>query len=131
MQFSIDTESANNNLFLMLVDWSRIEVLADQDDPDDVEWLDGVIKDLVIDIDARLLEIKEMIEKNDQETLRATLHQMKGVASNFGLMQMLDICIHSEGLIKEGNPSPAYIEAGKLPSTWELTKTELRTKFSF
>lgn len=99
----------------MLVDWSRIEVLADPSDSDDVEWLNGVVKDLVVDIDARLIDIQELISKNDAETLRATLLQLKGVASNFGLMQIYDLCVHSENLIKEGNPSSAYTEAGKFP----------------
>jgi HPt (histidine-containing phosphotransfer) domain-containing protein len=113
----------------MIVDWSRIEVLADPDDPDDMEWLKETVRDLAVDIDKRLTEISDFVQKNENENLKATIHQLKGVASNFGLMQVFDICVLAEALLKEEKTQDGYEETKKLPDTWASTRIELRKKF--
>ncbi len=112
----------------MLIDWSRIEIL---DDPDEPDWLKGIIKDLVIDIDTKILEISSLIEKNEADKLRALLHQMKGVSGNFGFMQFHEICLNSETFLKEGKHSSGYSRAKDLFEIWKSTKAELNKKFNF
>ena len=113
----------------MNVDWERIQSFASEDDPEDMEWLLGMLQTLIDNTEERLTELNSYIESNEIEKIRAHLHQLKGVAANFGLTNFHKVCMEAEGLIKEDKVSEALEECAKLPGIWQATRKELEEKY--
>ncbi|MCB1178563.1 MAG: Hpt domain-containing protein [Leptospiraceae bacterium] len=113
----------------MNVDWSRVESLADMDDPDDVEWLKEMIASLIEDLDSKCVEIKDIISKKSIKDLQSILHQIKGVAANFGLSNVQKCSSDGELAAKSGDLDTSIKEASKIEGIWQDTKKELLVKF--
>lgn len=113
----------------MNVDWQRIESFADEDDPEDVEWLKDMLKSLIENTEERLGELNDFAQQRNFEKIRTHLHQLKGVAANFGLNNFRQTCIRAESMVIEGQQEESLIECQKLPPIWLETKKELQTKY--
>lgn len=113
----------------MYVDWTRIDSFIDEDNAEDLEWMKETILALKTDMIKKLTDINKFIQMRDQESLKSILHQLKGVAGNFGLDSLHRICIESESYIKTGNIEACIESAKNIESCWIQTKKELDTKF--
>lgn len=114
----------------MVIDWSRIESLVDMNDPEDLVWLKEMIVSLNENMPVRIQSLREKMEKKDQKELQSELHQIKGVAANFGLALLSQIVIKAEADAKAGNLDLSISESEKIPDAWEKTKAELDARFS-
>lgn len=113
----------------MLVDWTRIEALIDGDDPSDLEWIQEMIQTLYENMLIRVENVDKFCQEKDGESLRSELHQIKGVAANFGLMDLYDLVLSAETKIKSNELDIAIPLAEKVRGKWEDTKTELKKKY--
>jgi HPt (histidine-containing phosphotransfer) domain-containing protein len=114
----------------MEVDWSRIESLADLDDPEDKAWLQEMLESLCLDFESKIKEIAEIVDSKNLKDLQSIMHQIKGVSANFGLTKIQKCAADSEMAAKSGNLDVAISEAQKISSLWNLANKELQTKFS-
>ncbi|MCC5815734.1 MAG: Hpt domain-containing protein [Leptospira sp.] len=113
----------------MQVDWTRIEALIDGDDPSDLEWIKDMIRTLYENMEIRISNINQYCDSENGENLKSELHQIKGVAANFGLMDLYNAVISAELKIKENDITIAIQLSKKVPGIWEETKKELKTKY--
>ncbi|MEM7184396.1 MAG: Hpt domain-containing protein [Spirochaetota bacterium] len=113
----------------MNVDWERIQSFASEDDPEDMEWLLGMLQTLIENTEERLSELDSYTKGNEVEKVRAHLHQLKGVAANFGLTNFHKTCLEAETMIKEEQVTQALTECSKLPGIWQDTRKELEDKY--
>lgn len=113
----------------MLVDWERISLLADPSDPSDQEWLKETIVNLASDLNARISNMDSTTQQKNWEELKASLHQMRGVASNFGLSKLADLSTHAEDSIRNSEFEKASNLVQEISKVWQETKRELQQKF--
>lgn len=99
-------------------------------DPEDLVWLKEMIVSLNENMPVRIQSLREKMEKKDQKELQSELHQIKGVAANFGLALLSQIVIKAEADAKAGNLDLSISESEKIPDAWEKTKAELDARFS-
>ena len=114
----------------MLIDWSRIEILVDGDKPEDRAWITEMVGTLNTNMETRMINIQNSIDNNEMDKLQFELHQIKGVAANFGLDKLYNLVVDSETLIKEGNGQEAIEKAKSIQSIWLATQNELTQRFS-
>lgn len=112
------------------VDWSRLESIADPNDPSDQEWLKDMITNLYENMETRIQNIISFLNTHNLESLRLELHQIKGVAANFGLKELFQLTKEAEQSIKDGKPENGIELAKKVESTWKETKKFLQEKYS-
>lgn len=105
----------------MNVDWSRIESLVDINDPEDQAWLKDMIVSLLENMAVRMQNLTQLVQSKQAKELQAELHQIKGVAANFGLAAMSKLVVDAEAKVKEGDiegsfPFPfRFLPFGKKP----------------
>ncbi|WP_246845417.1 Hpt domain-containing protein [Leptospira biflexa] len=114
----------------LLIDWSRIESLVDMNDPEDQAWLKEMIASLLENMATRVENLDRLMLSKDPKDLQSELHQIKGVAANFGLAALSEVVIKAEALVKAGDVETSVLEGKKIPGIWESTKLELQNKFS-
>lgn len=113
----------------MLVDWSRIESLVDITDPDDRKWLTDMMRTLLENMAQRMTNLGNLINQSAEKDLQSELHQIKGVAANFGLKAMSDVVVLAESLAKSQDWKLCYAESQKIAPLWEQTQAELLKRF--
>lgn len=113
----------------MHIDWSRIESLVDIDDPDDRAWLKDMVVSLFENMTVRIQNLHQFMEAKQAKELQSELHQIKGVASNFGLSTLSKIVIDAEAKVKAGELDASIAECTQVLPVWEETKTELKERF--
>lgn len=109
----------------MLIDWDRINSLIDSDSEEDKAWLKDMIDTLLKNMEERIVNIQIYTKDSDHVKLKSELHQVKGVASNFGLMDLYELVIKSESLIHENQFDEAFQLSNSILDIWNLTKTEI------
>lgn len=114
----------------MLIDWSRIESLVDMNDPEDQAWLKEMITSLLENMATRIENLGRLLVSKEPKDLQAELHQIKGVAANFGLAALSDVVIKAEGFAKAGEIEASVEEGKKIAAIWESTRQELEKRFS-
>ncbi|MCB1189851.1 MAG: Hpt domain-containing protein [Leptospiraceae bacterium] len=112
-----------------IIDWSRLATFADEDDPEDMEWLEEMLSTLIGNTATRLQELRQLIEDKNGAELKPLLHQIKGVAANFGLTKLQEVSAHAETLLKNGELDESIKESLTLQSIWEETQKELIEKY--
>lgn len=115
---------------MSLINWSRIESLIDGDTEEDLQWMRDMIQTLVSNMDTRLENILKSSNSKDWTALKSELHQMKGVAANFGLTTLTEKVVSAENLLKHDKGSEAIPLCSELPALWTDTLKELKTRFS-
>ncbi|MCG9875444.1 MAG: Hpt domain-containing protein [Leptospiraceae bacterium] len=118
------SESEDN----LLIDWNRINSLIDSDSDEDKAWLKDMIDTLVSNMEERIKNISSYSELRDAIKFKSEIHQIKGVASNFGLMDLYDLVLKAEGLLQQDLPDEAFQITQSLVVVWEQTKQEIITK---
>ncbi len=113
----------------MIVDWNRIEALVDPKDPSDIEWLKEMIHTLYENMNTRIQNLNSYLSTRDSENLRSELHQIKGVAANFGLQKLFELTQESESLIKQSMLEEGISSAKQVEEVWLETKKELQTRY--
>lgn len=113
----------------MLVDWTRIDALMDGDDPSDLEWIKDMISTLFENMSVRMENLNIFSLKSEADKLKAELHQIKGVAANFGLQDLYDLVFDAETKVKTGYLPDAISLTPKILDVWKKTKTELEKKY--
>lgn len=113
----------------MLVDWSRIDSLTDGDDPEDLEWIKQMVETLRENMKTRLENIQSYAQAKDSDKLRSELHQVKGVAANFGLRQLYEQVLDAESKVKSGDLEGGITASLPISQTWKDTETLLVQKF--
>jgi HPt (histidine-containing phosphotransfer) domain-containing protein len=113
----------------MIIDWNRIQSFADENDPEDKEWLMGMVETLISNTEERLVELDALLTSRDTEGLRSLLHQLKGVAANFGLVLMQENCVEAESKVKSLDIDAAVRIAGRLREIWKKTRTEIDRRY--
>ncbi|GBF51691.1 Hpt domain protein [Leptospira ryugenii] len=113
----------------MLIDWSRIESLVDTNDPDDLNWLKEMIASLLENMAVRIQNLGQFMEARSAKDLQSELHQIKGVAANFGLSALSALVIEAESKAKTGDIDTCISIATKIAPIWEETKLELQKRF--
>lgn len=114
----------------MFVNWERISLLADPNDPDDQIWLADTMKNLALDLDEKIAQALRLAQENNIEELKANLHQMKGVAANFGFELLAKQASEAEDYFRNSHFEKGKELVSQLKTTWENTRQELKTKFS-
>lgn len=113
----------------MLINWSRIESFISEDSPEEIEWLKGMIKTLIDNLNARLDELDQITQQKDDQKLKALLHQIKGVAANFGLDEFQNTTIKAESEVKNGDVQTSIKTSLLLRGIWENTKRDILAKY--
>ncbi len=113
----------------MNIDWSRIESLVDINDPDDQAWLKDMIVSLLENMTVRIQNMSEFMQTKDPKNLQSELHQIKGVAANFGLSSLSKVVIEAEALAKAGNVDGSVEISKQISPIWDETRKELETRF--
>lgn len=114
----------------MLVDWDRISLLADPNDPEDQAWLQETMANLSSDINEKVSGLNSLYTNKAWEELKASLHQMRGVASNFGLTELANLSNQAEDSIRNSEFAKTNDLVQKIQKVWLETKEELQKKFS-
>ncbi len=114
----------------MNIDWSRIDSLVDINDPDDLAWLKDMIFSLLENMAVRVQNLSNFMQTKEQKDLQSELHQIKGVAANFGLSALSQIVVEAEAKAKEGEIDAAIELSAKIAPIWEATRKELQARFS-
>lgn len=114
----------------LLIDWSRIESLVDMNDPEDQAWLKEMITSLLENMATRVQNLDRLMVAKDPKDLQSELHQIKGVAANFGLTALSEVVVKAEALVKAGDVESSVTEGKKIAGIWDATKQELEKKFS-
>ena len=113
----------------MNVNWDRIESFASLDDPEEVEWLKDMIVSLIDNMKDRLAELEGVKKNPDATKSQSVLHQIKGVAANFGLENLQKLAAEAELKAKEGDIQSAITIADGIAPSWEDAKQELTDRF--
>jgi HPt (histidine-containing phosphotransfer) domain-containing protein len=103
--------------------------LVDVNDPEDLAWLKEMIGSLLDNMPLRIQTLAEKIESGDRPAIQSELHQIKGVAANFGLSLLSEIVVKAESEAKSGNLEIAIQTSQNIPDAWEKTKQELIERF--
>ncbi|XDD48145.1 Hpt domain-containing protein [Leptospira sp. WS39.C2] len=99
-------------------------------DPEDQAWLKEMINSLLENMATRVENLERLMQTKDPKDLQSELHQIKGVAANFGLAALSEVVIKAESLAKAGEIDSSITEGKKIASVWDSTKQELEKKFS-
>lgn len=113
----------------VIVDWNRLETLQQTDDEDDIAWMKDMVVAVIQNIETRLSNLNEHLEKRKIEDMLSELHQTKGVAANFGLDRLRAATLKAETLLKQGDEEAGIDACSPLSSIWNETKLELEKKF--
>lgn len=113
----------------MHIDWSRIESLVDINDPDDRVWLKDMIVSLFENMNVRIQNLNQFMDSKQGKELQAELHQIKGVAANFGLKTLSKIVVEAEAKAKAGEIDACVADCTQVVPAWEATKIELKERF--
>ncbi len=116
--------------YMDIIDWSRLKTFADEDEPEDMEWLREMLATLIENTITELQELHKLIEQKNGVELKPLLHQIKGVAANFGLTKLQEASAHAESLLKNGELEASIKEALTLEAIWEETKQKLVQKYN-
>lgn len=111
------------------IDWSRIESLVDMNDPEDLAWLKDMIISLLENMTVRSQNLTQFMQSKDQKDLQSELHQIKGVAANFGLSSLSRVVIEAETKVKNGDIEGAIELCKEISPIWADTKKELEARF--
>ncbi len=114
----------------MFVDWERISLLADPNDPEEQVWLQDTIQELVLDLNNKMENLSSLLNQKKVEDLQSSLHQMKGVAANFGFELLAKQTSQAEDFFRTSQFEKGAELVLQLKTTWENTKQELKTKFT-
>jgi len=109
----------------LLIDWNRINSLIDSDSEEDKKWLKDLIDTLLTNMEERMKNIQSFSQASDQEKLKAELHQVKGVASNFGLMDLYNLVVKSESLLHDKLIQESIQHTDSIIDVWNRTKQEI------
>lgn len=112
----------------MYVNWKRINSFIDIESEEDQKWLKTSILDLIGNFNDKLEQIRTLLDKNDLPQIQSILHQMKGVAANFGLEDIAHTTLQCETLLKENKFTEAELNIKSLYPIWKETHTELESK---
>lgn len=99
-------------------------------DPEDRAWLKEMITSLLENMATRIENLDRLLVSKEPKDLQAELHQIKGVAANFGLAALSELVIKAEGFAKAGDIESSVAEGIKIAPVWESTRIELEKKFS-
>ncbi|PJZ46742.1 Hpt domain-containing protein [Leptospira brenneri] len=99
-------------------------------DPEDLAWLKEMITSLLENMTTRIENLDRLLVSKEPKELQAELHQIKGVAANFGLAGLSEVVIKAESLAKTGEIESAVEEGKKIAGIWLSTRKELEVKFS-
>lgn len=113
----------------MNIDWSRIESLVDINDPEDQAWLKDMIVSLLENMTVRIQNMNQFMQTREQKDLQSELHQIKGVAANFGLAALSKVVVEAEAKAKSGDVDGAVELSKEISPIWEETRKELQSKF--
>lgn len=112
----------------MLVNWVRIEAFVDKSSEEDLLWLKTSIADLIQNLDGKRKQINSLMANSDYSLIQPILHQIKGVAANFGLEDFCNVAREAETLLKENQIKEFLSIMDRLSTLWESTKSELETR---
>jgi HPt (histidine-containing phosphotransfer) domain-containing protein len=101
----------------------------DGDDPSDLDWIKDMISTLFKNMSDRMDNLVDFSLNHKHDKLKAELHQIKGVAANFGLKDLYDLVLDAETKVKNGIFSEATILIPKVLDTWDATKLELESQY--
>ncbi|MDF3821925.1 Hpt domain-containing protein [Leptospira sp. 96542] len=113
----------------MVIDWARIESLVDMNDPEDLAWLKEMVGSLLENMATRVENLEGLLSLKNQKDIQSELHQIKGVAANFGLAALSEVVVKAEALAKQGILDESITEAKKIPPIWQTTREELLKRF--
>ncbi|MCZ8156757.1 MAG: Hpt domain-containing protein [Leptospira sp.] len=113
----------------MNIDWSRIESLVDMEDPDDQAWLKDMIISLLENMTVRIQNMNQFMQTKEAKDLQSELHQIKGVAANFGLSALSEVVIDAESKVKSGDIEASIESSKRIAPIWEDTRKELQVRF--
>jgi HPt (histidine-containing phosphotransfer) domain-containing protein len=98
-------------------------------DPEDQAWLKDMIVSLLENMTVRIQNISQFMQTKEQKDLQAELHQIKGVAANFGLSALSHVVVEAEAKAKLGEIDAAIELARQISPIWDDTRKELQTRF--
>lgn len=82
-------------------------------DPEDQAWLKEMVTSLLENMATRVENLDRLMQTKDPKDLQSELHQIKGVAANFGLAALSEVVVKAESLVKEGDVESSIIEGKK------------------
>ncbi len=88
-----------------------------------------MIVSLLENMTVRIENISKFSLSRDQKDLQSELHQIKGVAANFGLSSLSKLVIEAESNAKAGDLDGAIELSKQISPIWEATKKELQVRF--
>ena len=109
----------------MLIDLERFNSLKDGDSEEETKWFLEVIGTLFENMVTRLSNIAQCIQDADHAKLQKELHQVKGIALNFGLNELASATTSAEQLCKDGKFAEAIAASAPVAGIWEKTKSEI------
>jgi HPt (histidine-containing phosphotransfer) domain-containing protein len=112
----------------LLIDWNRINSLIDSDSDEDKAWLQDMMHTLVSNMEERIKNISSYYASKESTKFKSEIHQVKGVASNFGLVEIYDLVIKAEDFLNQNLPDEAFQITQSLVVVWKQTKQEIITK---
>ncbi|MBE7412967.1 MAG: Hpt domain-containing protein [Leptospiraceae bacterium] len=108
----------------MLVNKERLNLLKDDSSEVELNWLKGLIDQVVEDLESRMKTMSTINSNNTKEII-SELHKISGVAANFGLEDLHQKVSGLEKLAKNEKVSEAIDNFPSTRSIWEETKKEL------
>ncbi len=108
----------------MLVNKERLNLLKNDDSPEEKNWLEDLISGVMNDLEARMNTISNL-EPTKINELISEFHKISGVSANFGLEELHRKASNSEKLLRNGKSDDALQDFGTTKKIWEDTKQEL------
>lgn len=112
----------------MIVDWSRINSLIDTDNAEDQLWLENMLTTLLENMETRISNITQFTKSQDEKSLQSELHQVKGVAANFGLTSFYNIVLLTESKLKENHKEEAFDLTNSVIQSWIETREAIKNR---
>lgn len=112
----------------MHIDWSRIESLVDTNDPDGEAWRKDILFSLFENMNVRIQNLKQFLNQKAAKEVQSELHQIRGVAANFGLATLLQVVTEAEEKVKLGELDACIVLCTQINPAWEETKKQLLEK---
>ena len=112
------------------INWERVKTFADLNDPSDIEWLKGTVKELQENMEVKINIIEALILEPNRESLLSICHQIKGVTSNFGLDKINDLSVKAEYILKTDNWMDSITQLKLFKNHWIDANLELKNKLN-
>jgi hypothetical protein len=110
------------------INWDRVQTFADLNDPNDLDWLKGTVKELQENMELKIGIIDGLVLEPNRDSLLSVCHQIKGVTSNFGLDKINDVSVKAEAILKTDNWIESITLLKSLKILWKDANTEIIKK---